>query len=158
MTPFLHHDLSTMSSFLGQNFKLSKQPQRSSVSNLSDIVKFLGECSIPSNYICWHTVHLDSIRNLPCLPLLKISRPSLDYFSKFIRPTNILQITRKNHFPLIKKPSKKPEQLHASSIRILYQNLKYVIITPSKHEKTESKEKENRKDIQSLSNLYSLYQ
>ena len=34
MTPFLHHDLSIMSIFFDQNFKLSKQSQRSSVSNL----------------------------------------------------------------------------------------------------------------------------
>jgi len=44
MTPFLDHALSTITSFLDQNFKLSKQPQRSSVNNLSDIGKFLEEC------------------------------------------------------------------------------------------------------------------
>ena len=54
-------------------------------------------------------------------------------------PTNILQITRKNHFPVIKKRSKKPEELHAFSIRILYPNLKYLLLTPSILEKTESK-------------------
>ena len=143
MTPFLHHALSTITSFLDQNFKLSKQPQRSSVSNLSDIGKFLGECWDPSNYISWEAVHLDSIRNWPCLPLLKISRPSLDYFFKFSSPTNILQITRKTHFPVVKKPSKKPEELRAFSIRILNQNLKYLILTPSILEKTDSKKRRN---------------
>ena len=34
MTPFLHHNLSIMSILLGQNFKLNKQSQRSSVSYL----------------------------------------------------------------------------------------------------------------------------
>ena len=147
MTPFLHHALSTMKSFFDQNFKLSKQPQRSSISNLSDILKFLREYWDPSNYILWEAVHLDSTRNQPCLPLLKIWRPSFDYFFKSTSTTNILQITQKNHFPVPKNLSKIPEELHASSIRILYQNLKYLLLTPSILEKTESKNK-------SLSILY----
>ncbi|MEC8567540.1 MAG: hypothetical protein VXY56_04520, partial [Pseudomonadota bacterium] len=64
---------------------------------------------------------------------------------KCIGPTNILQITPKNHFPVAKNLSKIPEELHASSIRILYQNLKYLLLTPSILEKTESKKK--RKEI-----------
>ena len=54
-------------------------------------------------------------------------------------PTNILENTRKNHFPDLKNLPKIPEELHASSIRILYQNLKYLLLTPSILEKTESK-------------------
>ena len=48
---------------------------------------------------------------------------------------------------MLKYLSKIPEELHASSIRILYQNLKYLLLTPSILEKTESKNK-------SLSILY----
>lgn len=51
---------------------------------------------------------------------------------------------------MIKNCSKIPEELHASSIRILYQNLKYLTITPSKHEKTESKKKVDELNMLSL--------
>ena len=53
MTPFFHQNLSIMSILLSQNFKLSKQPQRYSVSNLSDIVKFLGDCWAMMSWNHW---------------------------------------------------------------------------------------------------------
>ena len=40
---------------------------------------------------------------------------------------------------MLKKCSREPEELHAFSIRILYQNVKYLITTPSKVERTHSK-------------------
>ena len=41
MTPFLHHNLSIVSILLGQNFKLNKQSQRSSVSYLVEFGQIL---------------------------------------------------------------------------------------------------------------------